>query len=166
MLNNEINERYKHLIATMRKEVSDLITETKGTPAKYYRILRGEVRPNYDSLFELINAYPQINGDWLLTGRGSMFLSENQTYVDPQSLKRLEQEKEELVKKLAESESEKNRILISFLKEKGVEFPKFKDAAFLPKFSLFRKNNPLRGLFLMQKGLELGRIPRLRSAKG
>ena len=158
MLDNEINGRYKQLLASMSKDVSDLISETKGTPAKYYRILRGEVKPNYDSLFELMEAYPQINGDWLLTGRGEMFISSNQNgqflNIDTQSVKKLEQEKEELARRLSESESEKNRILISFLKEKGVEFPKPKGVTSLPEnVNLFRPSNPMYQV--VQRGLKM-----------
>lgn len=155
MLNNEINGRYKQLMASMNKDVPDFVTEVKGTPAKYYRILRGEVKPNFDTLFELMEAYPQINGDWLLTGRGEMYISNNTgSGIDMQSLRRLEQEKEELVKKLSESESEKNRILISFLKEKGVEFPKPKGVTSLPEnVNLFRPSNPM--FAAMQRGLKM-----------
>lgn len=91
MLNNEINGRYKQLMAPMNKDVPDFVTEVKGTPAKYYRILRGEVKPNFDTLFELMEAYPQINGDWLLTGRGEMYISNNTgSGIDMQSLRRLD----------------------------------------------------------------------------
>lgn len=78
MLNNDVNLRFQRMLAILNKEISDVVAEVGGTPAKYYRLYRGEVKPNYDTLFEVINAYPEINGDWLLTGRGEMFLSQKE----------------------------------------------------------------------------------------
>lgn len=79
MLNNEVNLRFQRLLTTLNKEVSDVVSDAGGTPAKYYRLFRGEVKPNYDTLFEIINAYPEINGDWLLTGRGAMFVDDKES---------------------------------------------------------------------------------------
>lgn len=78
MLNNDVNLRFQRMLTILNKEVSDVVSDVGGTPAKYYRLYRGEVKPNYDTLFEVINAYPEINGDWLLTGRGDIFISEKE----------------------------------------------------------------------------------------
>lgn len=79
MLNNEVNLRFQQLLGALNKGVSDLVSDVGGTQAKYYRLFRGEVKPNYDTLFEVISAYPEINGDWLLTGRGSMFITDKES---------------------------------------------------------------------------------------
>lgn len=82
---------------------------------------------------------------------------ESNTEASPEDIrmiKRLEHENAELTKRLAESEAEKNRILISFLKEKGIEIPKAKGVIHLPEnVNLFRKLNPMYAV--MQKGLKV-----------
>jgi phage repressor protein C with HTH and peptisase S24 domain len=40
--------------------------------SKLYKVLGNEVRPGYDTLVEIMTAFPEVSADWLLTGAGSM----------------------------------------------------------------------------------------------
>jgi len=44
---------------------------------KVYHILHGRLKPRYDTLEKILQAYPQVNGDWLLRGEGLMFKTLN-----------------------------------------------------------------------------------------
>lgn len=44
---------------------------------KVYHILHGRLKPRYDTLEKILVAYPQVNGDWLLSGEGLMFKTLN-----------------------------------------------------------------------------------------
>ena len=39
-------------------------------------ILSGRNKPSYDFLLKIIEAFPQINAEWLLTGKGKMYKAE------------------------------------------------------------------------------------------
>jgi phage repressor protein C with HTH and peptisase S24 domain len=40
--------------------------------SKLYKVLNNEVRPGYDTLVELITAFPEVSPTWLLLGKGPM----------------------------------------------------------------------------------------------
>ena len=40
--------------------------------SKLYKVLSNEVRPGYDTLMEIITAFPDVSPGWLLTGKGPM----------------------------------------------------------------------------------------------
>ncbi|MFC5412181.1 XRE family transcriptional regulator [Larkinella bovis] len=46
---------------------------------KVYHILHGRLKPRYETLQKIVQAYPQVNTDWLLRGEGLMFRSLPQT---------------------------------------------------------------------------------------
>ncbi|UFH54758.1 helix-turn-helix transcriptional regulator [Spirosoma sp. KNUC1025] len=52
-------------------EFSRRLGENRGE--KVYHILHGRLKPRYDTLEKILEAYPQVNGDWLLRGEGLMF---------------------------------------------------------------------------------------------
>ena len=72
MINNNVNGRFRELLSAMNLTVADLVRDIGGTTSKYYKVVKDDVKPNFETLFGLIKAYPEVNGDWLLTGRGSM----------------------------------------------------------------------------------------------
>ncbi len=39
------------------------------SPQKYYKVLRGEARPSFDTIQQLLSAYPRLNANWLLKGQ-------------------------------------------------------------------------------------------------
>ena len=44
---------------------------------KIYKILRGESKPSFETIEEILKAYPQINSNWLIRGEGQMLLGSN-----------------------------------------------------------------------------------------
>ncbi|NML65894.1 hypothetical protein HHL22_11825 [Hymenobacter sp. RP-2-7] len=43
-----------------------------GRSSKLYKLLNNEVRPGYDTLVEILAAFPEVSSTWLLTGAGPM----------------------------------------------------------------------------------------------
>jgi hypothetical protein len=41
---------------------------------KFYNILKGKMRPNFDTIQSISNGLPEVNIDWLVMGRGEMLL--------------------------------------------------------------------------------------------
>lgn len=71
-LSPEVSTRIETLVKTLSENVNNFTEEIGGTPAKYYKLIKGETKPNFDTLYEILNHWPEINGDWILTGRGEM----------------------------------------------------------------------------------------------
>ena len=46
-------------------------------PSRISHILSGRNNPSYDFIYRLLQAYPALNAEWLLTGKGSMLKSES-----------------------------------------------------------------------------------------
>ncbi|GAB3320385.1 hypothetical protein GCM10027299_13600 [Larkinella ripae] len=46
---------------------------------KVYHIVHGRMKPRYETLQKIAQAYPQVNTDWLLRGEGLMFRTLPQT---------------------------------------------------------------------------------------
>ncbi len=40
--------------------------------SKLYKVLKGEVKPSYETLVDLLSAFPEVSAEWLLMGWGSM----------------------------------------------------------------------------------------------
>jgi phage repressor protein C with HTH and peptisase S24 domain len=64
-------------LATVLKELGitpyQLAKAGGDNPTKIYNILNGKARPSYDTLESLLEQYPQINLNWLVSGVGEMF---------------------------------------------------------------------------------------------
>ncbi len=67
-------------LATVLKELGitpyQLAKAGGDNPTKIYNILNGKARPSYDTLESLLEQYPQINLNWLVSGVGGMFKGE------------------------------------------------------------------------------------------
>ncbi len=45
-----------------------------GRSSKLYKLLNNEVRPGYDTLVEILAAFPDVSSSWMLTGAGPMLV--------------------------------------------------------------------------------------------
>ncbi|WP_159522963.1 helix-turn-helix domain-containing protein [Sunxiuqinia indica] len=47
------------------------------------RIIKGDTRPSFDVLYKILSTFPDLDANWLILGRGKMFLhAENKTEVN------------------------------------------------------------------------------------
>lgn len=71
----EKENRFSILMKELNVTAYKLGKQLNLRPDIFYRIERGESKPSYDTLEEVIKLYPQINANWLIKGEGEMFLS-------------------------------------------------------------------------------------------
>lgn len=43
-----------------------------GKSSKLYKALTGEVKPSYETLYDILATFPEVSADWLMLGRGQM----------------------------------------------------------------------------------------------
>lgn len=49
-------------------------------------ILSGRNKPSFDFIEKILNAYPDINAQWLITGRGEMFVNQRTLFDEERNL--------------------------------------------------------------------------------
>jgi hypothetical protein len=76
MKNKELSDRFQHILDVFKLNANTLAEEIGGTAPKYYKILKGEVSPNYDTIMALLNKYPQLSAEWFMRGEGNMILND------------------------------------------------------------------------------------------
>jgi hypothetical protein len=42
---------------------------------KFYNIIKGKMKPNFDTMYDIGQRFPEVNFDWLIMDRGSMLLT-------------------------------------------------------------------------------------------
>jgi hypothetical protein len=57
-------------------------------PAVFYNLRVRNAKPSVDTLEEIAKHYPELNFDWLITGRGNMILSDDLNKIELSRLKR------------------------------------------------------------------------------
>ena len=68
-----VSDRIKAILTHYQLNANQASQKLGHTNAsKVYKFLAGDFKPGYDSLVELLATWPEISGDWLLMGRGSM----------------------------------------------------------------------------------------------
>ena len=72
---SSINERFDELIFFLRTSATQLAKELNISQTSMSRTLRGDTLPSSKILIPLLEAYPQINMNWLLIGQGEMLIT-------------------------------------------------------------------------------------------
>ncbi len=74
-----IHERMQLLVKALGLNVFKFTKEISEERAeKFYNIIKGKMKPSFETMHDIGKRFPQVNFDWLLMGRGEMFLS-----IDP-----------------------------------------------------------------------------------
>lgn len=77
MSESSVNERFKILIKAIGVTPYMFAKKIGVTPSGVYGIIRGQMhKPGFDVLEATCKIF-NVNGDWLLTGRGEMFFGNN-----------------------------------------------------------------------------------------
>jgi transcriptional regulator with XRE-family HTH domain len=72
-----LSERFSFLIDSTGLSINEFVQSVGGTSAKYYRIMRSEVKPSHDTYLEISKKFPDISLDWLINGRGKPFFEKD-----------------------------------------------------------------------------------------
>jgi len=66
-------ERISQLIRSKKLTASQFADEVGVQPSSVSHVLSGRNKPSLDFVTKIILAYPDVDPEWLLTGKGSMF---------------------------------------------------------------------------------------------
>ncbi len=71
-----VHERIKLLIQHYGLNVYKFAKEVgEDRCEKFYNIVKGKMKPNFDTMHDIGVRFPEVNFDWLIMNRGEMFLS-------------------------------------------------------------------------------------------
>ena len=68
-----MNDRLQQFLAAENITQADLAETIKVTPASVSHILNGRNKPGYDFIMNMMKRYPELNVEWLLSGKGKMY---------------------------------------------------------------------------------------------
>ncbi|RLD77804.1 MAG: transcriptional regulator [Bacteroidetes bacterium] len=75
-------DRISQLIKTMKLSASQFADEIGVQRSSVSHVLSGRNKPSLDFVTKIMMAYPELNADWLLTGKGMMHSDESFPQLD------------------------------------------------------------------------------------
>lgn len=82
-----MNSRFKKWMNHLGLISSEIAEKIGVNRATISHILSGRNRPSIDFLQKLLNAYPSLNSNWLITGIG--YMSNNEEYKEERQFKKV-----------------------------------------------------------------------------
>lgn len=77
--NNSVSERFNALVKALGHNISSFARALGYARSdKLYNIQKGKYYPSFEILDDITKNFVSVNADWLITGRGDMFLTSNQ----------------------------------------------------------------------------------------
>ena len=84
--NRGIGDRFADILKSYGYNANSFAAEVGGTTAKYYKLLNGKSKPDYDTIYSVLNKFPEISAEWLMRGEGPMKKSAILSKEDAESL--------------------------------------------------------------------------------
>lgn len=75
-MSSTIGQRLGQVINHSSKSVNQFAVELGERPDKYYNVIKGKSNPSWEMIENVIRAYPEVDGNWLLKGEGDMLLNQ------------------------------------------------------------------------------------------
>ncbi len=82
-MSSTIGQRLGQVISHSGKSVNQFAVELGDRPDKYYNVIKGKSNPSWEMIENVIQAYPEVDGNWLLKGEGDMLLNPGDTLPAP-----------------------------------------------------------------------------------
>jgi hypothetical protein len=82
-MSSTIGQRLGQVISHSGKSVNQFAVELGDRPDKYYNVIKGRSNPSWEMIENVIRAYPEVDGNWLLKGEGDMLLNPGNTPPEP-----------------------------------------------------------------------------------
>lgn len=118
---NEYSERFLYVIEKLGfsdyKVWNEVESLSKATMSK---IRRGLCGVSMNTLCDFVEKYPEVNSDYIITGRGSMFIKEQGANEDEVTIKELHDSLEEAMKQIKELKEENELLRAAFAKLQAV----------------------------------------------
>jgi len=74
MRNKNISERLKLVLDSKKLSIRSFSRTIHCADTTIGAILHEKAEPNYSTLFSILEAYPDISSEWLITGEGEMYI--------------------------------------------------------------------------------------------
>jgi transcriptional regulator with XRE-family HTH domain len=71
-----IGERFAELLKANSLSVNAFVAEIGGTTAKYYKLLNGKSKPDFDTIYAVLDRFPDVSAEWFMRGAGPMLKKE------------------------------------------------------------------------------------------
>jgi len=84
-----VHQRFNFLVEKLELNPNQLAKKLGITRPTVHSILNGSSLPSAKVLMPLIENYPNVNLNWLLSGKGEMLIDENQVILSKDHLNRL-----------------------------------------------------------------------------
>lgn len=81
-----MHTRIEQLLKSLAISPSQFADEVKVQRSSVSHVLSGRNKPSLDFITKIIKRYPEINTDWLLSGRGAMFAEETDSRKEPEAV--------------------------------------------------------------------------------
>ncbi len=82
-----VHERVKLLMESLDMNVYKFAKEIGEDRAeKFYNIIKGKMKPNFDTMNDIGQRFPEVNFDWLIMNRGTMLLTNLPHLNDPEPI--------------------------------------------------------------------------------
>lgn len=76
-MDNSVNQRINSLISELSNSVTDFSKKIGIAQATLYCQLNGPKGVSLDTIIATLTAFPSISSDWLLLGKGPMYVTDN-----------------------------------------------------------------------------------------
>lgn len=70
--NRGVGDRITDLMKVYGLTVNSFASKIGGSTAKYYKLINGKSRPDFETLFSVLDKFPDVSAEWLLRGEGPM----------------------------------------------------------------------------------------------
>ncbi len=82
-MSSTIGQRLGQVISHSGKSVNQFAVELGDRPDKYYNVIKGKSNPSWEMIENVVRAYPEVDGNWLLKGEGDMLLNPGDSLPAP-----------------------------------------------------------------------------------
>lgn len=135
MRTKNISERLKQIISEKNLSIRAFAREINCANTTIGLLIKGKTEPGYSILFAIIDRYPEISSEWLLTGEGCMLRNPKQAFLaeTKQVIEDYSNQHSEQVKEVIELMKEKNKQLEHLLKTNMKLTSMLEDGGVTPK---------------------------------
>lgn len=117
---NELSERLQIIIDLKELQPSKFADEIGVQRSSMSHIIAGRNKPSLDFLQKIVQRFPEININWILSGIGEPILNAPKAEIDTDTEISTEFEKEKVKKEIPNKEKEIERIVV-FYSDKSFE---------------------------------------------
>lgn len=113
---NQFHKRFNDFLESHSIPIKEIAAKIEVSYQSAHQFLSGKTKPKMVTLALLAEAYPELNMNWLLTGRGGMEIGQDEKSLEIDSLKeqlKTCQEKSKLLSEMVE----KQNFIIDLLKK-------------------------------------------------